>query len=941
MLAALREALLSHAAVSSVTAPKSGSGDRPNSRKPSAAATATEGHSIAGAPAKASSNNAAAPPSSYEAKAEDSAEAMATLPRRLPGGVGGRPRAFSEGDAQALAAGWGDDDDSYEYDDETGAYHAVGFSRSYGDEDGGVDDCDDDLLDDDDDEDDDIYEDGSTGLSLPSSSLTIANSSGGARYGSDGANAGGSHGRGAADDSAAPSSGLGYDGEGGPFESGESGNRSRRSGRSNNSAGAGGDDRGGGASEDDDEGDDEDDEDDALRQSLPRLTFTMKVPAFEAKANTAATVPEVSALHGNDETGHWRLLVYPRSHRGDEQWCSAYLAAAVDRDSLGHGWWKKVDFSITAVHPDDEAADRLADESMAAHSDFGGDGGSSGDEAADDGAKDDDDDLYYTTEEEEDEDDGSSSTGAKGRSSGGCRSNGSSGSSGNSGGGGSRSSGSGGPTPAQVAAALAVAAEHSAEAARKLDELEQARALALLTEDEFNEAKASVLVKYASHQNTTSATASSRAVVASGGSGLSKKGKKGKKSKKAKGSGSAGAAPLPPPVAVAEEEPFANIRIEAAAAAVAEADLRARRKKAGRDRRGGSRNNKSAGAVAAPHQVLQSVTRRGTNTFKGRGTTLAHNFEWGYNDLIKVDTLLKRGFLVGAGNASGTLTLRVELTVLESKDGVGYTSLTPVELQDDLVWAVGVAAVPMVRDCLACGADPGAVYDRKKMDTPLHKAASTPGWRPGAAEVVALLLAAGAPVNAVNDLEETPLLLAADVSGCAEICACLLEFGADPTFRTDNGWSPMNCAAKRGRDGILKLLVRYHCPLEEPTTEYSALLHAAAQGHVGTVLLLLRCGRQRHRPPRRHGPLEAGGPRFGRSRPVYGHRLPRLDCPLFEGPQESHQGAAHAEARGEEEALAQRGLRRHGRGFGEKWQWCPRPLRKRPAVVRSRRECAR
>jgi len=155
---------------------------------------------------------------------------------------------------------------------------------------------------------------------------------------------------------------------------------------------------------------------------------------------------------------------------------------------------------------------------------------------------------------------------------------------------------------------------------------------------------------------------------------------------------------------------------------------------------------------------------------------------------------------------------------------------------------VGVAAVPMVSGCLACGADPSKVYDAKKRDTPLHKAASTPGWRPGAAEVVACLLEAGALVNAVNDLEETPLLLAADVSGCANICKCLLEFGADPTFRTENGWSPLNCAAKRGRDAIVKLLVRNHCPLEEPTSEYSALLHAAAQGHVRTVLLLLSSG---------------------------------------------------------------------------------------------------
>ena len=372
-------------------------------------------------------------------------------------------------------------------------------------------------------------------------------------------------------------------GDSGGGDSSDSGDSGENGGNGGNGGGSGG---GGGGSK----ASPPDDGDKSSNSALPYLEFSMTVDGFGGKVSAAATVPEVSELHGNEEAGHWRLLVYPRSHRGDEQWCSAYLAAAVDEDALGHGWWKKVDFSITAVH----------------------------------------------------------------------------------------------------------------------------------------------------------------------------------------------------------------------------------------------------------HTKESSVTRRGTNTFKGRGTTLAHNFEWGYNDLIKVDTLLSKQFLTN--DSRQTLTLKVELTVLEKKDGVPYTNLSSEDLQDDLIWAVGVAAVPMVRDCLRCHADPGAVYDTKKMDTPLHKAASTPGWRPGAAEVVRLLLEANAPVNAVNELEETPLLLAADVSGCAEICACLLEFGADPTFRTDNGWSPMNCAAKRGRDDILKLLVQYHCPLEEPTTEYSALLHAAAQGHVNTVLLLLSCG---------------------------------------------------------------------------------------------------
>ena len=70
-----------------------------------------------------------------------------------------------------------------------------------------------------------------------------------------------------------------------------------------------------------------DDGDKSSNSALPYLEFSMTVDLPGGKVSAAATVPEVSELHGNEEAGHWRLLVYPRSHRGDEQWCSAYLAA--------------------------------------------------------------------------------------------------------------------------------------------------------------------------------------------------------------------------------------------------------------------------------------------------------------------------------------------------------------------------------------------------------------------------------------------------------------------------------------------------------------------------------------------------------------------------------------------------------------------------------------
>jgi len=560
------------------------------------------------------------------------------------------------------------------------------------------------------------------------------------------------------------------------------------------------------------------------KENLLRLEFTMVVEDFEKKANTAATIPEVSPLYGDDSTGHWRLLVYPRSHRGDEQWCSTYLAAAVDVDKLGHGWWKKVDFSISAIHPSDP---RINTPSATAPSTS------------------------------------STAMAAAAASAASLRNRNSSNN--------NSSSGSGGGSDVTIVKQSSSSIEGSVD-----DQVQKNNNNNNSIVDK-DESSVDVLKTSKSNKNPNKPPLKATGYRKNAADSKNKdKNKKDHSLNKTKN----------------------NRKIDK--------DIK----------NNGGKDNQA-----------KSVIRRGTNTFKGRGTTLAHNFEWGYNDLIKVDTLVHHGFLEGNQQQQsqqqqnpeqsqeqsltkkknidqntpekkeaedmdnqdqsksvmitnenkkdindnnnnkkitkdiqkdnnntntttnnkyivpkGSLVLRVELTILETNPGVSYSDLPQKEIQDDLVWAVGVAAVPMVKECLTHHANPNLVYDVIKKDTPLHKAASTPGWRPGAAEVVSLLIDNGANVNVINDLEETPLLLAADVSGCPEICLRLLLNGAMTTFRTDNGWSPMNCAAKRGRIEIIKLLVRFNCPLEEPTPEYSAILHAAAQGHIETVLYLLKCG---------------------------------------------------------------------------------------------------
>ena len=139
-----------------------------------------------------------------------------------------------------------------------------------------------------------------------------------------------------------------------------------------------------------------------------------------------------------------------------------------------------------------------------------------------------------------------------------------------------------------------------------------------------------------------------------------------------------------------------------------------------------------------------------------------------------------------------------------------------------------------MRDCLRCHATPARSTIPKRWTRPckaLHPGLAA--WRSG---VVRLLLEANAPVNAVNELEETPLLLAADVSGCAGVPACW-EFGADPVSHR-RGWSPMNCAASATRRH-LNFWFNTTAP-GRPRRVFGA--SAAAQGHVNTVLLLLSCG---------------------------------------------------------------------------------------------------
>lgn len=165
------------------------------------------------------------------------------------------------------------------------------------------------------------------------------------------------------------------------------------------------------------------------------------------------------------------------------------------------------------------------------------------------------------------------------------------------------------------------------------------------------------------------------------------------------------------------------------------------------------------------------------NMADGMGNTAVHR-AMRMNDkrmALKILPLLKQhGADVDARNKNGDTPLQMIASVPSRDD-------------EPLVrWLLGAGAKPDVRDEFG--------------DTPLHKiAGQQTSDRNQLAPLLAALVDAGAPIDARNKQGETPLYQAVFqdcfVGGEPRLSQWLLEHGADPTVKANNGQSPLDLAA--------------------------------------------------------------------------------------------------------------------------------------------------
>ena len=135
----------------------------------------------------------------------------------------------------------------------------------------------------------------------------------------------------------------------------------------------------------------------------------------------------------------------------------------------------------------------------------------------------------------------------------------------------------------------------------------------------------------------------------------------------------------------------------------------------------------------------------------------------------------------------------------------------------------------------------------KKRPSKLHAAVQA-----GSLKEVERLVGEGADLNALDDMDLTPLMCACSNGGVRgmNIALRLIEAGADVNYvRVDDDMTAIGFAACHSQPQVVKALLRAGAAVEGPKgTDQTPLMLAARDNNVEALKLLIAAGADIHRP---------------------------------------------------------------------------------------------
>jgi len=171
------------------------------------------------------------------------------------------------------------------------------------------------------------------------------------------------------------------------------------------------------------------------------------------------------------------------------------------------------------------------------------------------------------------------------------------------------------------------------------------------------------------------------------------------------------------------------------------------------------------------------------------------------------------------------------------------TSASTLDLYNLLKNPTEKVNVQFVRELLSQGADKN--YIDSQGLSPLHLASKN-----GLTEVAILLCIYSAEVNAKDRIQQWTPLHYACAEGYDEIVRVLVEHGADPLVRDENGLTPLHWAARKGREEVCEFLLSLKNDQQKPRVDVNiqdeygvtALSFACIKGHSKVADILLKRG---------------------------------------------------------------------------------------------------